>query len=95
MMQHPQTLNPPLRIVSAALALVAALGAGIAITLGAVDLPSLGPVAPAEPIVRPASDAVMDSARQWERQRLQQAGADDLTDAGRDWERQRRQQSPL
>jgi hypothetical protein len=94
MTHHRQTVTPPIRILAATLALVAALSTGLAITLGSLDLPSLGPAAPAQPIVSPASDAVMDAARQWERQRLQQTGTDDLMDAGRDWERQRHQQTP-
>ena len=38
--------------------------------------------------------AVMEAAREWERQRLAQSGyADPVLDPAREWERQRRQQS--
>ena len=42
------------------------------------------------------SPAVLNSAREWERQRLQQSGAyvDPARESAREWERQRLQQSP-
>jgi hypothetical protein len=94
MTHNQQTTTLPIRVLAAALALTAALGVGLAIALGSLELPSFGPAAPAQPIASPVSDALIEAGREWERQRHQQSGyVDPLIEAGREWERQRDQQS--
>jgi hypothetical protein len=75
-------------MIAAAAALLGTAVLGLAISFGAIRLPSL-------PVTydRGVDPAVIDAGREWQRQREQQGGfSDPFTEAGREWQRQREQQ---
>jgi hypothetical protein len=90
MTHYPRTFpqqTPMVAIVG--LLLTAALAVGIVLS---VVQPTFTFSAPAQ---QPTGDLVMEGARSWELQRLQQSGwTDPVLKGGRAWEQQRLQQSP-